>query len=148
MNYSILVSKGSRYLLAAGDNWSRRIGKLIDAWGREPSAARRLRIAGILRVLEARLTALTENLHALKEQRYRLEAEAENQIVLLHCPRMSCRYGPEAVALGVRVGTLLKDGPGKYKCEKCGSALVQESDKGIDDLLFEMGIITNDDESI
>lgn len=142
MNYVKLFSRGLKYVNDAGDNWHRRKDKLISAWAKaEPDYKKRTpkkdRINRMIDVLDERMKTLSKMLYDFKERQATLKIEAENQHIMLECPRFECRYSPDAVGTGVRLKDFVH---GKYKCDKCGSELVSKEDRDIDIMLFELGI--------
>lgn len=142
MNYIKVFSRGLKYVNDAGNNWHGRKQKLISAWvaaevDYNKRTPKKQRINKIIGVLDERINTLSKTLFVFKENQKRQQLEAQEQYIMLECPKFECRYNPDAVGIGVKV----KDYEhGKYKCEKCGSELMSKDDIDIDLMLFELGV--------
>lgn len=145
LNYNTIFSKGSNYVYEAGNNWAARKGRLITYWSRlyneTPSSViirNQSKAEILIYELEDRIKMLATKINEIeKEERFK-KMEADEMIVFLSCPNFECRYGDDAVGVGIKYKNYVPD---KLHCAKCGSVL-KPNDLDIEETLIDMRIHT------
>lgn len=124
IDMAMIFSRGSKYVNAAGWNWTSRKNKFIHSWATSSDWKFKNRLSKTINELDDRLKIMARALNNLKIREERERIEQGQKLIHLLCPNIECNYRPDAVGTAV----MAKDyEPDKIKCGFCGSSLVTEN---------------------
>lgn len=141
MNYKIIINRGSTYANEAGWNWTKRRDKLITAWTKATSQERMRKINIIINQLDARINGLAIIINSILLDQKKKNLESEDQYIMLECPGIDCKYNPLSVGIGIKLKNYIPD---VLKCENCGRSMKTKEDIKIENMFFDMRLLTLD----
>lgn len=142
MDYSVIFSKGTKYVEAAVTNWDRRMQKLLKVWSNTAGGFNDKTEEQSYRLIEELLKRhkrLGRMVNEYKEKQKFEKIKLDNSVIFLECTNFKCRYDPN----GVDIGILYKNyNPGTHTCPKCGSELESKEERSADMLIWNIPGIT------